>query len=67
LEFRVRMASNLPDMITLWRLESKVTDLEYFKKIDVGGSSMLEALRFTLEFENDILEWLFEFWDVKDK
>jgi len=41
------MASANPERITLWTLEEDCGDPEYFGKVDVGGASTLEALRFT--------------------
>jgi len=60
------MATNILERITLWMLEDKSVDAKYFGKVDIGGTIKLEALRFTLE-SNDILKWLFEFWDVENK
>ena len=52
--------------MTLWTLELEFSNAEYFGKVDVGGVTTLEALRFTLE-SNDILDWRFDFWDIEDK
>ena len=60
------MAAALPDKITLWTMEDEIAEPEYFGKVDVGGAATLEALRLALE-SNDVLEWPFEFWDLKDK
>ena len=60
------MASGIPERVTLWTLEAEDADPEYFGKVDLGGATTLEALRFTLE-SHDILEWPFDFWDEEDK
>jgi len=42
------MVVNLSNRIALWLLETEATNLEYFKKVDVGRALTLKALRFTL-------------------
>ena len=60
------MARIILNRVTLWMLETEGGDPNYFEKVDIASTSTLEALRFILE-SNDILEWLFDFWDVEDK
>jgi len=60
------MAVIPPDRVTLWTLEGEGADPEYFKKVEIGGVSTLQALRVALE-TNDALEWPFDFWDAEDK
>ena len=46
------MATNLLEKVTLWTLESESEDAEYFGKVDIGGASMLESLRFALDYQD---------------
>ena len=48
------MAIDLPKKVTLWTLESKSEDAEYFGKEGIGGTSTLESLRF---FWNQMIPW----------
>ena len=54
------------EKVTVWTLEFDASEVEYLRKLDVGGATTLEALRLALE-SNDVLEWAFEFWDVEDR
>lgn len=49
------MAANISDEVAVWTLESEAADPDYLRKLDVGGASILEALKLWLE-SNAVLE-----------
>ena len=46
----MHMVTGFPEKVTLWTLESESKDGEYIGKVDIGGASMLESLRFALDY-----------------
>lgn len=55
----------LEGQVKLWTLNSDLDMSEYFDKVGVGAAETYASLKLKLE-EEEILDWTFEFWDIKD-
>lgn len=56
----------MADRIALWTLDDEASVPQLFDKVMAVESETLALLRVRLEID-EVLEWLFEFWDAEDQ